>query len=84
MYVCVYLIVRLTTNTVQQVPPEYGGTLQGFDPAWYLRQEVEDRAQVANNPLMLYTEDSGGAEEDPAVATGGGGGGGGEAPILDS
>ncbi len=22
----------------EQVPPPYGGTLQGFDPAWYLSQ----------------------------------------------
>ena len=30
-----------------QVPPEYGGTLQGFDPAWYLRDEIRDRAAAA-------------------------------------
>jgi len=26
--------------TAEQVPPEYGGCLKGFDPAWHLKQQV--------------------------------------------
>ena len=25
----------------EQVPPEYGGTLAGFDPAWYLKGTID-------------------------------------------
>jgi hypothetical protein len=24
----------------EHVPPEYGGTLEGFDPAWFLRDKI--------------------------------------------
>ena len=36
----------------EQVPPEYGGTLQGFDPAWYLKDEVGTGVAMGVAELM--------------------------------
>eukprot|EP00615_Pteridomonas_danica_P003506 CAMPEP_0114345400 /NCGR_PEP_ID=MMETSP0101-20121206/12195_1 /TAXON_ID=38822 ORGANISM="Pteridomonas danica, Strain PT" /NCGR_SAMPLE_ID=MMETSP0101 /ASSEMBLY_ACC=CAM_ASM_000211 /LENGTH=81 /DNA_ID=CAMNT_0001481337 /DNA_START=659 /DNA_END=904 /DNA_ORIENTATION=- len=56
-----------------QVPPEYGGTLEGFDSAWFLRQEVEAMAQARSleNPIQDSTNDDDDGDDD-----GGGGGSG--------
>ena len=36
----------------EQVPPEYGGTLADFDPAWYLKDKVSKGASHGAAELM--------------------------------
>jgi len=61
----------------EQVPVEYGGTLENFDPAWYLREEVSQMAAEETDAKTKTTNPIYSSEEDPRdeVATS-------EAPTL--
>jgi len=71
-----------------QVPPEYGGTLEGFDPAWYLRGESNSgggggggggggaaAGGAAENPLAAGADAGEGVAAEASAA---------ESPVLDA